>query len=66
MGASIFSRGATFTLVKPEGLARHNILDHPEVYPEVDAVRTRLGGWTPRADGVRAPRRRERPTRLPP
>src|SRR5262249_15035754 len=29
--------GHRFTLVTPAGLARHDILEHPEVYPEVKA-----------------------------
>jgi 3',5'-cyclic AMP phosphodiesterase CpdA len=29
--------------VTPEGLARHNLMDHPEVYPQVAAIKARLG-----------------------
>jgi hypothetical protein len=32
-----------FEFATPEGLTRHNLLDHPEVYPGVVAVRERLG-----------------------
>lgn len=32
--------GHRFTLVTPAGLARHDILDHPEVYPQVKAITT--------------------------
>lgn len=32
-----------FDVVTPDGLVRHNILDHPQVYREIAAVKTRLG-----------------------
>ncbi|GGF39153.1 phosphohydrolase [Aliidongia dinghuensis] len=32
-----------FELVRPAGLARHNLLDHPETYPIVAEIRARLG-----------------------
>ena len=35
--------GHRFTLEVPPGLRRLNLLDHPEAYPEVAAVRARLG-----------------------
>ncbi len=33
-----------FAMIRPEGLVRHNILDHPQLYPGIVALRTRLGG----------------------
>ena len=32
--------GHRFTLVTPTGLVQHDILDHPEVYPEVKGIPT--------------------------
>lgn len=30
-------------LVTPDGLVRHNLVDHPEVYPQLVAIKARLG-----------------------
>jgi hypothetical protein len=30
-------------MVTPEGLVRHNILDHPAVYPKLGAIKAQLG-----------------------
>lgn len=35
--------GFRFEAVRVDGLVRHNILDHPEIYPQVTAMRERLG-----------------------
>jgi hypothetical protein len=35
--------GYRFEDFQPEGLTRHNLLEHPEVYPTVTAIRTRFG-----------------------
>lgn len=35
--------GFEFTYVTPVGLVRHNLLDHPEVYPQVTGLRARVG-----------------------
>jgi len=35
-----------FQPVAPDGLMRHNILDHPDVYPELAEIRARLGPRT--------------------
>lgn len=35
--------GYRVEIVAPEGLVRHNILDHPEAYPELGAIKVRLG-----------------------
>jgi 3',5'-cyclic AMP phosphodiesterase CpdA len=32
-----------FAAIRPEGLVRHNILDHPQLYPGITALRIRLG-----------------------
>jgi len=32
-----------FAVVRPEGLRRHNILHHPQLYPGIAALRARLG-----------------------
>ena len=35
-----------FEFVSPAGVARHNLFDHPEVYPVVTALRLKLDGTT--------------------
>jgi 3',5'-cyclic AMP phosphodiesterase CpdA len=35
--------GHRFDYVRPEGVVRHNILDYPEVYEELAAIKARLG-----------------------
>jgi hypothetical protein len=32
-----------FAATRPEGLIRHNILDHPQLYPGIPALPARLG-----------------------
>jgi len=32
-----------FAMTRPEGLLRHNILDHPQLYPGITTLRVRLG-----------------------
>ncbi len=32
-----------FAAIRPESLVRNNILDHPQLYPGITALRTRLG-----------------------
>jgi hypothetical protein len=32
-----------FAAIRPEGLRRQNILDHPQLYPGLAALRARLG-----------------------
>jgi hypothetical protein len=32
-----------FAVIRPQGLVRHNILDHPQLYPGIAVLRARLG-----------------------
>jgi hypothetical protein len=36
--------GHRVDLVTPDGLVRHNLLDHPAAYPKLGALRAQLGG----------------------
>jgi hypothetical protein len=35
--------GHRVDLITPDALVRHNLVDHPEVYPALGGIKTRLG-----------------------
>jgi hypothetical protein len=35
--------GHRFETIRPQGLIRHNLLDHPSLYPGLAELRARLG-----------------------